>query len=67
MGQKEADLNRPITQAETAAREATRELESARSEVQAARAEASGREQRLIDTTDELSAKRQEIGALQNE
>jgi chromosome segregation ATPase len=67
VGQKEADLIGRITQAENEAREAVRELESARSEVQAARAEAAGREQRLIEATDELSGKRREIATLQAE
>jgi chromosome segregation ATPase len=67
VGQKEADLIGRITQAENEAHEAVRELESARSEVQAARAEAAGREQRLIEATDELSGKRHEIATLQSE
>jgi hypothetical protein len=67
VGQQEADLIGRITHAEDEAREAVRELESARSEVQAARAEAASREQRLIEATDELSGKRREIVSLQNE
>ncbi len=67
VGQKEANLIGRITKAENDAREAMHELESARSEVKAARAEAADRERRLIEATDELSGKRQEITALQNE
>lgn len=67
LGQREADLAGRIAQAESTARSAARELETARSEVEAARAEAAGREQRLLQAHDELSGHRQEFAGLQAE
>lgn len=67
LGQHEAGLADRIAQAEQTAREATRELESARSEAEAARAEAAGRETRLLEAAEEMTALRQRIAALDAE
>ncbi len=67
LGQREADLAGRITQAEATAREATGELEAARSEAEAARAEAAGREARLLEAADEMATQRQQIAALEGE
>ena len=61
LGQHEADLSARITDAETAARTATRDLESARADVEAARGEASSREEQLLDAHDEISRLRTEL------
>ncbi len=67
VGQHEAGLADRIAQAERAAREATGELEAARSEAEAARAEAAGRETRLLEAAGEMSALRQRIAAMETE
>ncbi len=67
VGQKESGLASRIATAETSAAAAARELESARSETEAARAEAASREQRLIEATDELAERRRDIETLKHE
>ncbi len=66
-GQKESDLADRIAQAEAAAGSAARELESARSELEAARAEAASREKRLLEAADELVSLRTQVAELQSE
>ncbi|MEX0985619.1 MAG: hypothetical protein WD096_11320 [Actinomycetota bacterium] len=65
--QREAELAGRIARAELTARDATRELESVRTELEAAEAEASGREHRVLQTAGELTDRRSEIAALQAE
>jgi len=60
VAQHEAQLTSRITQAETAAEAATGELDTARAEVAAARAEAASREQQLLEAHDEISRLRSE-------
>lgn len=67
LGAREADLAGSIAKAEAQARAAVIELESMRSEGEAARAEAAGREQRLLETVEELSLARKEAEALKRE
>ena len=67
LGQREADLAGRITQAEAEARAAERELESVRADAEAARAEAAGREARVLETTDVITSLRQQISALEAE
>lgn len=65
--QREADLAGRIAKAELVAREATRELETVRSELAAAEAEAAGRAHRVLENAEELTDRRSEIAALQAE
>ncbi len=67
LGKREADLAGRIAEAETAARQAAREVETMASEREAARAEAISREQRLIETTEGIEALRAEADALRAE
>lgn len=67
IGQKEADLASRIANAEAAAAAAARELESTTMAMQAARAEAEGREQRLIEAAGEMTDLRTRIGELEAE
>jgi chromosome segregation ATPase len=67
LGQRESDLAGRITQAEATARSAAGELEAVREEAEAARAEASSREQRLLQATDEIAKQREEIAGLKQE
>lgn len=65
--QKEAELAGRIAAAEGAAHEATSQLQELRSELEAAEAEASSREQRLMQASDEMVGKRTEVSALEAE
>ena len=65
--QREAELAVRIAKAELTAREATRELETVRSELAAAEAEAAGRAHRVLENAEELTDRRSEIAALQAE
>lgn len=66
-GQKEVDLADRIAQAEGAAGTATREMESMRLELEAARAEAASREKRLLEAADELVSLRTHAAEIQSE
>jgi chromosome segregation ATPase len=65
--QKESELAGRIAAAEGIAHEATTQLDELRSELEAAKAEASSREQRLMQTSDEMVGKRSEVAALEAE
>jgi chromosome segregation ATPase len=67
VGQRESELSGRIAKAELTARDATRELDAVRSELEAAKAEAAGREHRVLETAEELTGRRTEIAALQAE
>jgi signal transduction histidine kinase len=67
VAQREAELAGRIAKAEITARDATRELETVRAEMEAAKNEAAGREQRVLQTAEELGDRRSEIAALQAE
>jgi hypothetical protein len=67
LGKREAALAGRISEAEAQAREAARDLEATRAELEAARAEAASREHRLLEASDELLARRSEVSALQAE
>lgn len=67
MGQRESDLADRVARAEEEARVTARELESTRSAMQAARAEAESREHRLIQAAGELAEHRGRIAALEQE
>jgi hypothetical protein len=67
MGKREADLASRIAASDSAARDAERELETLRSELETARAEVASREQRLIETADSTRSQRAEVEALRAE
>jgi predicted nucleic acid-binding Zn-ribbon protein len=65
--QREAELAGRIAAAEGAAHQATTQFDELRSELEAAKAEASSREQRLMQASDEMAGKRSEVAALEAE
>ncbi len=67
VGQKEAELANRIATAELSAQQATIELEEVRSEMEAARAEAASREQRLLQAIDQIAAMRAQAASLDAE
>lgn len=67
IGQKESDLAGRIAVAEAQAYTSARELETTTMAMEAARAEAEGREQRLIQAAGEMTELRARIGELENE
>jgi hypothetical protein len=64
IGQRESDLAARTAQAEADARAAVRELEATKLAMEAARAEAESREQRLIQAAGELTQHKQHIAEL---
>ncbi|HSN69116.1 MAG TPA: hypothetical protein VLV48_07720, partial [Thermoanaerobaculia bacterium] len=67
IGQRESDLATRTAQAEADARAAVRELEATKLAMEAARAEAESREQRLIQAAGELTQYKQHIAELEAE
>jgi signal transduction histidine kinase len=67
LGKREAALAGRITEAEAQSRDAARELETVRRELEAARAEAASRDQRLLEASDEIRVRRSELATLQAE
>lgn len=67
LGKREASLAGRIAEAEAEAREASRELDGLRAELEAARAEAASTQERLLETSEEREMRRAEVAALQAE
>jgi signal transduction histidine kinase len=67
LGKREAALAGRIAEAESQARDAARELEAMRSELEVTRAESATREHRLLEASEEILMRRSEVSALQAE
>ena len=67
LGKREASLAGRIAEAEAQSRDAARELEAVRSELEVVKAEAASREQRLLEASDEVHLRRSEVAAMQAE